>query len=159
MKLARLRSLLFSILAACLSCTSLTTLAAQHLEGTEVQKRSAYSPGVVTQGGRIVWLAGHTTTTDDNGKDISYNFEAQVRQVFKNLDTTIKRAGGSLSDMVSMTVFLQDQRLAPAFTKIRHEMFPDGRFPASARIGVSSFARPGILIEIQGVAVIGDTLK
>ncbi len=152
MKLARL----LALITACATCSS---FAAQHLEGTEVQKRSAYSPGVVTQGGRIVWLAGHTTTTDDNGKDIAYNFEAQARQVFKNLDATIKRAGGSLSDMVSMTVFLQDQRLAPAFTKIRHEMFPDGRFPASARIGVSSFARPGIVIEIQGVAVIGDTLK
>jgi len=132
---------------------------AQHLDGTEVQKRSAYSPAVVTQGGRTVWLAGHTTTTDASGKDISYDFAAQVRQVFLNLNATLNRAGGSLADMVSMTVFLQDQRLAPEFTKIRHEMFPDGRFPASARIGVSSFARPGIVIEIQGVAVIGDNLK
>ena len=139
--------------------TACPASAAQHLEGTEIQKRSAYSPGVVTQGGRTVWLAGHTTTTDASGKDISYDFEAQTRQVFRNLDATIKRAGGSLSDMVSMTVFLLDQRQAPAFTKIRHEMFLDGRFPASARIGVSSFARPGIMIEIQGVAVIGDTLR
>ena len=131
----------------------------QYLEGTEVHKRSAYSPAAISQGGRIVWLAGHTTTTDASGKDISYDFEAQARQVFLNLNETLKRAGGSLSDMVTMTVYLLDQRLAPQFTKIRHEMFPDGRFPASSRIGVSSFARPGIVIEIQGVAVIGDNLK
>jgi hypothetical protein len=40
------------------------------------------------------------------------------------------------------------------FIKIRHEMFPDGKFPCSALITVSNFAHPGILIEIQGVAVV-----
>jgi enamine deaminase RidA (YjgF/YER057c/UK114 family) len=39
---------------------------------------------------------------------------------------------------------------------MRHEMFPDGKFPASALITVSNFAQPGIVIEIQGVAVIGE---
>jgi 2-iminobutanoate/2-iminopropanoate deaminase len=35
-------------------------------------------------------------------------------------------------------------------------MFPDGNFPGSALITVSNFARPGMEIEIQGIAVIGD---
>jgi 2-iminobutanoate/2-iminopropanoate deaminase len=35
-------------------------------------------------------------------------------------------------------------------------MFPDGNFPASALITVSNFAAPGMMLEIQGVAVIGD---
>jgi len=35
-------------------------------------------------------------------------------------------------------------------------MFPDGKYPASALITVSNFARPGILLEIQGVAVIEE---
>jgi enamine deaminase RidA (YjgF/YER057c/UK114 family) len=33
-------------------------------------------------------------------------------------------------------------------------MFPNGKFPSSALITVSNFAHPGILIEIQGVAVV-----
>jgi len=37
----------------------------------------------------------------------------------------------------------------------RREFFPAGNFPASAMITVSHFARPGMLIEIQGVAVVG----
>ena len=61
-----------------------------YLEGTETQKQRAYSPAVVTQGGRTVWLAGHTATQDTEGRDISYNFEAQVRQVFR--DSTIRCA-------------------------------------------------------------------
>ena len=36
-------------------------------------------------------------------------------------------------------------------------MFPDGNFPASALITVTGLARPGMLIEIQGIGVIGDT--
>jgi enamine deaminase RidA (YjgF/YER057c/UK114 family) len=125
-----------------------------YLEGTETQKQRAYSPAVVTQGGRTVWLAGHTATQDADGRDISYNFEAQVRQVFRDLDSTLRRAGGTLADMVTMTVFILDSRLGTRFTEMRRETFPDGKYPASALITVSSFARPGIVIEIQGIAVI-----
>jgi enamine deaminase RidA (YjgF/YER057c/UK114 family) len=127
-----------------------------YLEGTDMQKQRAFSPAVITQGGRIVWLAGHTTTQDDAGQDIAYNFEAQVRQVFKNLDNTLRRSGGSLADMVTMTVFILDVRLGTRFTEIRREMFPAGHYPASALITVSGFARPGIVIEIQGIAVLDD---
>ena len=125
-----------------------------YLEGTETQKQRAYSPAVVTQGGRTVWLAGHTATQDAEGRDISYNFEAQVHQVFRDLDNTLRRAGGTLADMVTMTVFILDTRLGTRFTEMRRETFPDGRYPASALITVSGFARPGIVIEIQGMAVL-----
>ena len=39
----------------------------EHLEGTAAQKSRAYSPAVITQGGKTVWLAGQTTTTDRSG--------------------------------------------------------------------------------------------
>ena len=125
-----------------------------YLEGTETQKQRAYSPAVVTQGGRTVWLAGHTATQDAEGRDISYNFEAQVHQVFRDLDNTLRRVGGTLADMVTMTVFILDSRLGTRFTEMRREIFADSNYPASALITVSSFARPGIVIEIQGMAVI-----
>jgi enamine deaminase RidA (YjgF/YER057c/UK114 family) len=53
-----------------------------------------------------------------------------------------------------MTVFITDPRHGDLFVKIRGEFFRDGRYPASALITVTAFARPGILIEIQGVAVV-----
>jgi 2-iminobutanoate/2-iminopropanoate deaminase len=52
-----------------------------------------------------------------------------------------------------MTVSINDPRHGDRFVKILHEMFPDGKFPCSALITVSNFVTPGILIEIQGVAV------
>lgn len=126
----------------------------EYLEGTDIQKSRAYSPAVITQGGKTVWLAGQTTTVDESGKDISGNFEAQARTIFALMDKTLKRAGGSLANLVTMTVFINDPRYGDSFVRIRGELFRDGRFPASALITVTAFARPGVLIEIQGVAVV-----
>lgn len=128
---------------------------AVYMEQSEFQKSRAFSPAVITEGGKIVWLAGQTATRDEAGNDISGNFEAQVRTIFSLLDKTIRKAGGSLANMVTMTVFINDPRLGDRFVELRKEFFPDGNYPASALITVSHFARPGMLIEIQGVAVIG----
>jgi enamine deaminase RidA (YjgF/YER057c/UK114 family) len=126
----------------------------EHLEGTERQKSRSFSPAVITEGGRIVWLAGQTAVVDLEGRDIAGNFEAQARAVFAMLDRTLQRVGGSLANLVTMTVFIDDPRNGDRFVQIRSEYFSDGRYPGSALITVSNFARPGILLEIQGVAVI-----
>src|SRR5262249_23650156 len=47
--------------------------AAEYMEKTDFQKSRAFSPGVITQGGRIVWMAGQTATRDEAGNDISGN--------------------------------------------------------------------------------------
>jgi len=54
-----------------------------------------------------------------------------------------------------MMVFILDVRLGTRFTEMRREVFADGKYLVSALITVLGFARPGIVIEIQGVAVIG----
>lgn len=128
----------------------------QYLDGGPALKERAYSPAVITRGGRIVWLAGQATTVDLNGKSLVGDFLGQARTDFELIDRTLKRSGGSLQNLVTMTVFINDPRYGDPFVKLRQEIFPDGKFPASALITVSSFARPGILIEIQGVAVTGE---
>jgi 2-iminobutanoate/2-iminopropanoate deaminase len=55
-----------------------------------------------------------------------------------------------------MTVFIKEPRHGDQFVEIRKGKFPDGRYPGSALITVTNFARPGMEIEIQGIAVIGD---
>ncbi|MBX3664844.1 MAG: RidA family protein [Burkholderiales bacterium] len=107
----------------------------------------AYSRAVVTTGGRMIWLAGQTASA------AAVDFESQVREIFAKLDETIKTAGGSgLNDMVTMTVFINDPRFGDRFVELRKEIFRSN-FPASALITVSGFARPGILVEVQGIAV------
>ena len=129
---------------------------AKYLEGTELQKNRAYSPAVITEGGRIVWLAGQATTTDGDGRDIAGNFEAQTHRVFELIDQIVRRAGGTLADLVTMTVFIKEPRYGDRFVELRKQKFPDGNYPGSALITVTNFARPGMEIEIQAVAVSGD---
>ena len=129
---------------------------ATYLEGTERQKTRAYSPAVITEGGRTVWLAGQTAVVDGSGKDISGNFEAQTHEVFALMDQTLRRAGGSLANLVTMTVFIKEARYGDRFVELRRQKFTDGNYPASALITVTNFARPGMEIEIQAIAVIGD---
>ena len=126
----------------------------QYLEGNSFQKERAYSPAVMTQGGKIIWLAGHEAAADNNGRLVAGDFEAQAREAFASMDRTLKREGGSLRNLVTMTVFIKDPRYGDEFVKLRRETFPDGKYPASALITISGLAQPGMLVEIQGVAVI-----
>jgi 2-iminobutanoate/2-iminopropanoate deaminase len=124
-----------------------------YLKGTW-QKERSFSPAVITdRAGKIVWVAGHGGLFDDNHKMIKGDFDAQARQAFANIAKTLKEAGATLSDIVSMTVYIGDARHGDRFVEIRREFFPD-RFPASTLITVSGFAKPEMMVEITPVAVI-----
>src|SRR5215475_7094751 len=130
--------------------------AAEYMEKTPFQLSRAFSPGVVTSGGMTVWVAGQTATEDGEGRNIANNFEAQVKQVFAQIDGVLKRAGRSLDNVVTMTVFIKESRYGDKFVEMRKDQFKDGNYPGSALITVTNFARPGIEIEIQAIGVIGD---
>jgi 2-iminobutanoate/2-iminopropanoate deaminase len=130
-----------------------TAQAKDYLKGDRPQQRG-YSEAVITEGGKTVWLAGQTATVDDAGKSLAGDLEGQVRQIFKNLDRTLQKAGGKLSDMVQMTVFITDVRYGDRLTQIRREVFGDN-FPGSALITITALANPDAKVEIQGYAVIG----
>jgi 2-iminobutanoate/2-iminopropanoate deaminase len=115
-----------------------------------------YSRAVVTTGGSTAWLAGQTTLVDAQGNSIAGNFEAQTREIFRLLGEHLTELGGSLADIVTMTVYMTDVRNADRFVEIRREHFPEGRYPSSAVIGVVGFSRPGVVIEVKATAVIGQ---
>ena len=121
---------------------------------TDFAQNNAYSQAVITSGGRTVWLAGQAAPqTDASGKSLAGDFDGQVRAIFAALSKTLEGAGGKLSDIVTMTAFITDDRYDRRFLEIRKEIFGDN-FPASAMINIRSLARPELLIEIQSVAVI-----
>jgi 2-iminobutanoate/2-iminopropanoate deaminase len=122
------------------------------IRGTWQQKRS-FSPAVITKGDQtIVWVAGHTGSTGDDGRSLAGDFDAQFHQVFSNIERTLTDAGCKLADIVTMTVFLIDARYTTRMTELRTELFDDD-FPASAAITVSGFARPEVMLEVQCIAV------
>ena len=123
-----------------------------NLKNERAQARG-YSQAVVTEGGRTVWLAGQVAAEDSAGRSLAADFDGQVLEIFTRLGRTLEEAGGRLADMVTMTVFITDARLGDRFTQLRCEIFGDN-YPASALITVAGLARPEMLVEVQGIAVI-----
>ena len=131
-----------------------TAFAKEFFKGDR-QQQSGYSLAVVTEGGKTIWLAGQTATADDAGKSLAGDFDGQVRQLFRQLDRTLQKAGGKLSDLVQMTVFITDVRNGRRLTELRREILGDN-FPGSALITVTALQSPDAKIEIQGYAVVGS---
>ncbi|WP_051580508.1 RidA family protein [Pseudonocardia acaciae] len=120
------------------------------VDGLEDPSEYGYSQCVVV--GRQVFLAGQCGLGTDH-EVVSLDFAEQCRAALDRVRLGVEAAGGTLDDIVTMTVFITDVRHGRVFTGIRREYFGD-RFPASALIGVSSLMPPGAMIEIQATAVL-----
>ena len=118
------------------------------------QKSRSYSPAVLTEGGRIVWLAGHLAAEDENGCSLAGDFDGQVRCVFRKLDATLRDAGGTLADIVTMTVFIIDVSNNTRMVELRKEFFAEDTYPASTLVTVAALNRPELMVEISATAVI-----
>ena len=113
----------------------------------------SYSQVVITEPGRMVFVAGQVAM-DEEGKTIGIgDVRAQAKQALKNVITGVEAAGGTKSDIVSMSVFTTDARYHPDVNAVRREVFGSD-FPASTMVQVVALARPELLIEINATAVI-----
>ena len=83
----------------------------------ETAQARAYSQAVITEGGRVIWLAGQVGATDASGRSLAGDFDGQVREIFSRFRQTLEEAGGTLADIVTMTVFITDARLGDRFTQ------------------------------------------
>ena len=89
------------------------------------------------------------------GRAIPGDFAEQCRLTLDAVRLAVRAAGGTLDDIVTMTVFVTDLEHYPVFSQIRKEFFPEN-FPASAAVGVAGLVPPGAMIEIQATAVVGE---
>jgi 2-iminobutanoate/2-iminopropanoate deaminase len=122
----------------------------EYLKADARQRERAYSPAVKINGGTTIYLAGHTGYQETSPGD----FDSQVRAAFERMRKTLETAGGKLDDIVTMTVFITDMANGTRFTQLRKDFFQEGRYPASALIGIKELARPEMMIEIQAIAVV-----
>ena len=121
----------------------------------EREEQRAYSRAVKVKGGTTVYLAGIGAPTDATGSSLAGDFASQTHRVFARLRETMALCGGTLDDIVTMTVFITDARYGDEFVAIRKQYFTRG-FPGSALISVHALARPEMLVEIQAIAVLDD---
>ena len=105
--------------------------------------------------GTPVFISGQVAL-DGKGNLVGENdVAAQVEQVFANLRTVVGACGGTLDDVVKITIFVTDASYRPAVAAARQRHFTEGQYPASTYLVVAALAVPQLLVEIEAVAMIG----
>lgn len=114
-----------------------------------------FSQVVAAAGRRTVYISGQTAWDKDK-QVIGTTLGAQTRQALRNVQAAVEATGGSLSDVVSLRLYIVDYRreAAGGVSDALRDFFPEDRRPASTWIGVSCLADPDFMIEIEATAVL-----
>jgi len=99
-----------------------------------------------------VYLSGQIPLDPETMELVSNDIAAQVGQVFDNLATVCEAAGGDLSDIVKLNIFLTDLSHFPVVNEIMGQRFQEP-YPARAAIGVRALPK-GSMVEMDGIVVI-----
>ena len=106
-----------------------------------------YSQAIRT--GDLVFLSGQIPLAADTMEVVDGDFEARARQVFRNLAAVADAAGGSLNDVVKLTIFLTDLDNFATVNSVMEEFF-EQPFPARAAVGVASLPK-GVDVEADAI--------
>jgi 2-iminobutanoate/2-iminopropanoate deaminase len=117
--------------------------------------QSAYSQAVKVKGGALVFLSGVGPVDDKGTLQAPGDYAGQVRATWENMRRVMAKAGGSLDDIVTMTVYTTERRWGEIFTDLRKEVFKTG-YPSSAFMEARKLKTPGAMIEIQAIAVVRE---
>jgi len=104
--------------------------------------------------GATVYLSGQIPLDPQSQDIVGEDFEAQARRVFDNLAAVAGAAGGTLDDIVKLTVYLTDLGRFAEVNEIMIGYFKKP-YPARAAIGVAALPR-NVQIEIDAIMVLGD---
>lgn len=113
----------------------------------------AFSAGVEAPAGRTVYVSGQVSMDADGNVVGEGDAEAQTEKVLENVVTVLEEAGGSLDDVVKVTVFITDMAHYDGIHGVRRRFFREP-YPASSMVEVSALIDPRLLVEIEAVAVI-----
>ena len=102
------------------------------------QAIGTYSQAVNHQG--MVFISGQIPLDPETMEMVSGGIDAQIHRVFKNLSAICTAAGGSLDDIVKLTVFLTDMVNFPQVNAIMEQYFT-APYPARAAIGVAALPK------------------
>ena len=102
------------------------------------QAIGTYSQAV--KAGTTVYLSGQIPLVPESMEMIEGDIEVQIRRVFDNLQAVARAAGGELSDVVKLNVFLTDLGNFPVVNQVMAEYF-EQPYPARAAIGVAALPK------------------
>lgn len=114
------------------------------------QAIGTYSQAVNHQG--MVFVSGQIPLDPETMEMVTGGIESQIHQVFKNLSAICTAAGGSLDDIVKLTVFLTDMTNFPQVNAIMEQYFT-APYPARAAVGVAALPKDS---EVEMDAILGS---
>lgn len=105
--------------------------------------------------GDLLFISGQVARPFEGGAGMVGTDEyEQTRQIFSRIERIVKAAGGTLEDLVKMTIYVVNIGKNTEVWRARREFF-SGDFPASTLVEVRSLAKPEVLVEIESVAYLG----
>jgi reactive intermediate/imine deaminase len=111
-----------------------------------------YSQAVKVE--QTVYLSGQIPLVPETMELVEGDMAQQIRRVFDNLRAVCQAAGGDLSDIVKLNVFLTDLGNFPMVNEIMAEYFNEP-YPSRAAIGVSALPK-GAGVEMDAIMHLGS---
>lgn len=125
------------------------------ITGTEKVAQTDGTWSQCTRKGNLLFISGQVALDAQDDVVGEGDFQAQARQALDNLVAMLEAAGGSLEDLMMITVFVTDMSNRPAFAKIRDAYFRQNP-PASTMVEISRLVMDELLIEINGIGVLNQ---
>jgi reactive intermediate/imine deaminase len=112
-----------------------------------------YSQAIkIDSGKNLVFLSGQIPLDPQTMEVVDGDFEARARRVFDNLSAVANAAGGSLDQIVKLTVYLTDLGNFAAVNAVMADYFVEP-YPARAALGVSALPK-GTDVEAEAILAI-----
>lgn len=105
--------------------------------------------------GRLVFVSGMTARRPDGSIAGIGDIKEQTRQVCENIKAAVESAGGTLSDVCRVDVYVRNMEHFHDIHEVREQYFSEMP-PASTMVEVNKFTSPDYLIEMTAIAVIGE---
>ncbi|WP_133134870.1 RidA family protein [Legionella nautarum] len=104
--------------------------------------------------GNSIYISGQIAVDPATGELVQGNFTNQIRQAFTNISEISKAAGGSIDDIVKLTIYLTELKNFAEVNEVMKEFFQQP-YPARAVIEIKALPK-NALVEIE--AVMGKTV-
>lgn len=116
---------------------------------TDAAPKAIGSYSQAVQAGQMVYLSGQIPLDPSSMKVVGGSFEQQLERVFENLKAVANAAGGSLADVVKLTVYVTDLSNFPRVNEVMPRYF-DEPYPARAVVGAAELPL-GVPVEIEAI--------
>jgi enamine deaminase RidA (YjgF/YER057c/UK114 family) len=130
----------------------------QIINPSSLPEPRGFNHGLLTTGGRLLFLAGQDASDGDGQIVAPGDMVAQCRQVLLNLHAVVHEAGGQMADIVKLNVFVTSRDAYVAQLKSLGKLFREyfgNYYPAMALFEVAGLFQPEAMIEMEGFAVLG----